>query len=538
MPYGLDQLEEARRNGFIVLGEGESDYHTLRIFDIPALTIPGAGTWKDTWAEYLEGISCIYVIIEPDKGGATLLKHLAKSRLRDRVHLLDLAETVQAKDPSALYCQNPRRFRHRWRYALTRAIPWADYVRRELDAQQQQLWQQCQALARHPRILERLAQVLAPRVAGELDIAQLLYLILTTRFFPEPVSAVITGPSAAGKSHLSKQVVALFPADAVVELTAMSERVLAYSEEPIAHRVLLWYETAGLGGPLAQYFLRSLLTEGRLRYETLEKTPNGLQRRVIEREGPTSLHTTTTHVALHPELETRLLAIPANDTPEHTRRILQQKAAQAAAGLDAKATASPDDLAIWIAFQQWLATAEHRVVIPYAEVLAREIPPLAVRLRRDFPRLLTLIRAHAVIHQMTRSRDPEGRILATIEDYRVVRGLVRERMAEELDASVSPGVRETVEAVARHCATQPSASVTELARQMNLHVSTVSRRVDVALNRGYLDNLNPGRGRSFQLVVGKPLPNEQPILPHPRRLSVLYQRETRQRRAGSRSIRS
>jgi hypothetical protein len=318
----------------------------------------------------------------------------------------------------------------------------------------------------------------------------------------------------------------------------MSERVLAYSEEPIAHCVLLWYETAGLGGPLAQYFLRSLLTEGRLRYETLEKTPNGLQRRVIEREGPTSLLTTTTHVALHPELETRLLAIPANDTPEHTRRILQQKAAQAATGLDAKATASPDDLAIWVAFQQWLATVEHRVVIPYAEVLAREIPPLAVRLRRDFPRLLTLIRAHAVIHQMTRSRDPEGRILATIEDYRVVRGLVRDRMAEELDASVSPGVRKTVEAVARHCATQPSASVTELARQMNLHVSTVSRRVDVALHRGYLDNLNPGRGRSFQLVVGKPLPNEQPILPHPRRLSVLYQRETRQRRAASRSIRS
>jgi hypothetical protein len=202
MPYGLDQLEEAHRQGFIVLGEGESDAHTFWLFEIPALTIPGANTWKDAWAEYLDGIDRIYVVIEPDKGGATLLKHLAKSRLRDRVHLLDLAKTVQAKDPSALYCRNPRRFRHQWRYAITQAIPWADYVSRELDAQQHQLWQQCRALARHPGILERLAQVLAPRVAGELDIAQLLYLILTTRFFPEPVSAVITGPSAAGKSHL------------------------------------------------------------------------------------------------------------------------------------------------------------------------------------------------------------------------------------------------------------------------------------------------------------------------------------------------
>jgi hypothetical protein len=532
-PYGLDRLAAARRQGAIVLGEGESDAHTLWLFDIPALTIPGANTWNDAWADDLEGIPRIYVIVEPDRGGATLLKHLAASPLRDRLQLLRLAESVGAKDPSALYCQSPRRFRRRWRDALAQAIPWADEVRRAREAQHQQWWQQCQRLARHPRILERLARLLGPAVAGALDRAQLLYLILTTRLLEEPVSAVITGPSAAGKSYVPKQVVPLFPPEAVVELTAMSERVLAYSEEPIAHRVLLWYETAGLGGPLAQYFLRSLLTEGRLRYETLEKTPNGLKRRRIEREGPTSLLTTTTHIALHPELATRLLTIPADDTPEHTRRILAQKGA--AAGGAAQTQPAADERAAWVAFQHWLASAEHRVVIPYAEVLAREIPPLAVRLRRDFPRLLTLIQAHALLHQMSRGRDAAGRIVATLADYAVVRRLVRHLMAEALEVEVAPEVRDTVEAVARLGATQPALSVTELARQLALDVSTVSRRVQVALHLGYLENLSAGRGRAFQLVVGKPLPTARPLLPHPRHLSILYRREQRRQPAASRS---
>jgi hypothetical protein len=154
-------------------------------------------------------------------------------------------------------------------------------------------------------------------------------------------------------------------------------------------------------------------------------------------------------------------------------------------------------------------------------------------LRRDFPRLLTLIEAHAVLHQMTRARDPEGRILATIADYAVVRRLVRHLMAEALEVGVSPEVRDTVEAVARLGATQPSISVTALARQLELDVSTVSRRVQVALHLGYLDNLSSGRGRPFQLVPGKPLPTERPILPYPGRLSVLYRQEQRRQRAAS-----
>ena len=67
-----------------------------------------------------------------------------------------------------------------------------------------------------------------------------------------------------------------FPAEAFHALTAMSERSLAYSTEPLKHRHLVVYEAAGMASDFATYLIRSLLSEGRLRYETVEKTKDGL----------------------------------------------------------------------------------------------------------------------------------------------------------------------------------------------------------------------------------------------------------------------
>jgi hypothetical protein len=78
-----------------------------------------------------------------------------------------------------------------------------------------------------------------------------------------------------------------FSHDAFYALTAMSDRALAYSTEPLRRRHLVIFEAAGMSSDFATYLIRSLLSEGRLRYETVEKTKDGLVPRLIEREGPT-----------------------------------------------------------------------------------------------------------------------------------------------------------------------------------------------------------------------------------------------------------
>ena len=96
----------------------------------------------------------------------------------------------------------------------------------------------------------------------------------------------------------------------------MSDRALAYSNEPLKHRHLVIYEAAGMASEFATYLIRSLLSEGRVRYETVEKTTEGLGPRLIEREGPTGLIVTTTSLRLHPENETRMLSLTITDTPD------------------------------------------------------------------------------------------------------------------------------------------------------------------------------------------------------------------------------
>src|SRR5215216_1417375 len=320
-PYGLRLLEEARKAGYVVLVEGESDCHTLWCHEIPALGIPGASNWRDEWASYLEGIEKVYVVIEPDQGGDTLREKLSSCEaIRERFYLLELSEH---KDPSALHLADPDMFRERFEVALENAKPWVELERAEAEAASHEAWERCQGLAQESDILGRFAEELARSgVAGESRIAKLLYLAVTSRLLERPVRVALKGSSSGGKSYVVERVLSFFPKSAYYALTAMSERTLAYSEEPIKHRFLVIYEAAGMSGEFATYLMRSLLSEGRVRYETVEKTSEGMKPRLIEREGPTGLIVTTTAVKLHPENETRLLSLTVTDTQEQTRAVM------------------------------------------------------------------------------------------------------------------------------------------------------------------------------------------------------------------------
>ena len=98
--YGLNRLREARKAQYVVLVEGESDAHTCWLHGFAALGLPGASTWNEARdAPHLDGIDVVYVLIEPDRGGETVLRWLSASSIRDRVRLVRLDG---AKDASEL----------------------------------------------------------------------------------------------------------------------------------------------------------------------------------------------------------------------------------------------------------------------------------------------------------------------------------------------------------------------------------------------------------------------------------------------------
>jgi hypothetical protein len=500
--YGLWRLNLARKAGFAVRVEGESDCHTGWYHNIPAFGIPGASNWQEQWADFFDDIPVIYDIVEPDKGGEAWLKKLSTSRVRDKVQLVRLANV---KDLSELHCSDPAAFLEQWRAAIQSAIPWTKYAQAEAKAQANEAWVQCEHLARQPRILDHFAETLKTcGVVGEARIAKIIFLAMTSRFLPRPISIVVKGPSSGGKSYVTERVLSFFPDHAYYSLSAMSERALAYSDEPLSHKFLVICEAAGLRGEFATYLVRSLLSEGCLRYETVEKTPNGMKPRLIQRDGPTGLIVTTTNVSLHPENETRMFSLTVIDTPEQTRRIMLSLA-------DEKPH-SPD-LTSWHALQTWLEHGEHRVTIPYATALADKIPPIGTRLRRDFTAILNLIRSHALLHQAQRKQDDEGRVIATLEDYEIVRGLVADLLAEGLDANTSSTLRETLSAVRELTETNEVTNYAAVARKLGLDKATALRRVRVAIEKGFVRNLEDRKGREARLVCGEPMPDDVQLLP-------------------------
>lgn len=371
------------------------------------------------------------------------------------------------------------------------------------------------AWAKGADILGVLARHLWERsgLTGEERNAKLTYLVVASRRLRQPASAAIKGLSSAGKSYTVECVLRAFPASAVIVMTAMSEHALIYMRESFAHRTLVLYEATALRegrekneGNQTAMFIRTLLSEGRIVYPTVQKDEQGnLVTVTIEKEGPTNFLVTTTAASLHNENETRMLSLAANDSKAQTKAVLKAIAT-------GKKRAGAD-FADWHDLDHWLGHQTHDVVVPYAEYLAEEIPPVAVRLRRDFATLLALIETHAIIHQADRDTDENGSIVATPADYYAVRDLVADLMSEAVGTTVSATIRETVDVVAR-LAPPEGVTVKKIAEHLNVQREAAQYRVQNARKGGYIVNLEErGMGFPARYAIGSPLPGEVILLP-------------------------
>lgn len=522
----------------LLITEGVKKADCGALHDLCCIALPGVWSWRSgnnaggrvavgDWHDIsLDGRRVILafdgdVACKPAvrKALVELAKYLtSKGAHVDYLHLPDTDDKTGLDDFLAEHTVEELWHRVKPDLPPTRSEPPPDTPPKTTATPQQSWSDQVQRIAGLPRILDALADEVRSRgLVGEEGLVKTLYLVLTSRLLDKQVSAGVKGHSASGKSHAVQTVAEFFPRDAYLEFTAMSERALVYSSEEYAHRTIIVYEVTalreGVEDDMTSYFVRSLLSEGRIDYEYTVRDKNGeFTTKKITKEGPTNLIFTTTKTKVHAENETRILSLATNDSREQTARVLLEIADE---------SNGHGDQEPWREFQRWLASQEHQVTIPYAKQLAQQIEPVAVRLRRDFGSLLALIRAHAMLHQANRTRDEAGRIVATLDDYAVVRELVADTLAEGVGTTVSDTVRETiaaVEALAR--AHIEGVALRVIAEKLKLDKSNVSRRLRVAADGGYLRNLEDKRGKPARWIVGDPLPEPVGLLPEPAQLAT------------------
>ena len=92
--------------------------------------------------------------------------------------------------------------------------------------------------------------------------------------------------------------------------------------------------------------------------------------------------------------------------------------------------------------------------------------------------------------------------------------MVIDLIGESVELTVSENTRETVNAVRELSRdTNKPLSVKEISEKLKLDKSTTLRRVRVAIDQGYLKNLEEKKGRTAKIIIGIDLPEETKILP-------------------------
>lgn len=103
-----------------------------------------------------------------------------------------------------------------------------------------------------------------------------------------------------------------------------------------------------------------------------------------------------------------------DDTPEQTKAVLLTQAE----GEERQ----PIDLTLFKALQRLLELERPQAVVPFAVAMAQGCDPTALRLRRDFKAVLSLVKAHAILHAHLRNGTGSIPIRVMI-NYLVAEGL-------------------------------------------------------------------------------------------------------------------
>jgi hypothetical protein len=505
--YGLDRLEEIRRAGWVLLVEGESDVQTLWHYRMPALGIPGKGTWKREWSEYLREGLTVFVWQEPDADDLT--RRVADGLPELRV----IAAPNGIKDPSEAHVLGldvPA-----WLEKLkASSVPFAATLDTEKAKRSEELRVQAESVLSAEDPLELTAAALKGMgYGGDINPALIVYLAITSRLLElrddaMPSHTLVKGSTSAGKSYTIKKVIRLFPDEAIHVIDAGSPRVLIYDDADLRHRCVVFWEADSMpqdeDNPAASA-IRNLAQDARLHYQYVlrDAETGGFTVGEIDKPGPTMLLTTSTK-DLPEQMATRFFTL---DMPEDFAQVKAALTAQGQLEEDGAIEPGPE----LAAFQGYLQTrAPWNVHVPFAGILAEEInkTDAAARVLRDWSRLLAMVKSTAILRHQMRTTDDRGRLVATLADYDTVRGLVLDTFEGSVSAAGKKvraavgGVRELIEQ--DHKKTTVTAA--DLAAHLKISKPTAGRWAAAAVEEGWLVNDETRAKHPARLRLGEKLP--------------------------------
>jgi hypothetical protein len=244
-----------------------------------------------------------------------------------------------------------------------------------------------------------------------------------------------SGHYGAGKSFPLFMCLKLYPKCAYHLITSGSDKSLYNIAGGLKHKALilaeaLALESSGRGDNELAYAIRSLVSEGRLKYQYTGFKGKEKLTIVKRMEGPTSLLTTTIKGKLEDQLEDRLITMHPNTSAAQTQDIIERTAELASGNFE---TIDEKIIDAWKLFNQSLVPVE--VVTPYSKDIASFVGrnrSLPITVRRAFKRVLSAVKTIALLYQKQRCKDEMGRVIAEISDYAIAVQFIGESFMDSI----------------------------------------------------------------------------------------------------------
>lgn len=339
-------------------------------------------------------------------------------------------------------------------------------------------------------------------VVGEEKNILLHYIIFTSRKLTQPLSATVKGDSSSGKSYTLLTTIKLFPKSAYIDLTDATPQSFYYcTDDYFKHKIIVIFEKHG--GERADYAIRTLQSEGKLKIQVTVKNPDtgNFEAQTIEKEGPTGFVTTTTASLIHSENDTRNISMFPDQSAEQTSRVYES--------VDSRYLGiqpiSEDELKPWHHAQQHLEKIP--VNIPFAKSFRKYFPNHIVRTRRDYGHFLAIVETVAFLHQKQRERvllNGQTYIRATLADAYIAKVIVEDALSKSIYELPEKTIEvvETAKVLLEELKNEPrediskelTFNITGLAKKMGLDRDTVAKWLKPAIKKGYLTVVEAAKG--------------------------------------------
>jgi DNA primase catalytic core len=340
---------------------------------------------------------------------------------------------------------------------------------------------------------------------GQQDNATLLFFIFLTRFFKNPLHAIVMGSSGSGKTHLLQGVAAAVPRQHIHVTTSLSENTLYYTPKDfLKHKILLQEDLDGAYNALLP--LRELMSNQSIsRFSTKTNSRTGDSKQVyLHVEGPVCIAGATTKDKIFEDNANRSFLIQVEENPQHETEVLRYQGKVAAGLVNFK----QHDKNIQLLKACQLIIEPMEVIIPFAQKL--ELPPHVFKKMRTKNHYLTLIKAVTLWNQKRRKRttDSEGNtfLLSTLEDVQWANYLCKEsllRKSDELGGKTRNFFESVKELQKDIQQGNPLFYVKDIRKYFRLHPMQLKRFLDELEGRGFIKCKSRSNytGNEYEIMV-------------------------------------